>query len=99
MRKIHFIPKQSLSFLLHFNCQQLSRFKVGSAPDIQYLASGGSDDWARGAMGIKWVFLVELPDRGKHGFLLPRQQIGPVAKSAMAAVRAATAEVSYTIVK
>ena len=46
-------------------------YSVGSAPYTQYLASGGSDDWARGEMGVKWVFLLELPDKGYHGFLLP----------------------------
>ena len=28
-------------------------YKIGTAADIQYLASGGSDDWARGVAGIK----------------------------------------------
>ncbi len=30
-----------------------SRFKVGSAPEVQYLANGGSDDWVRGVAGVK----------------------------------------------
>ena len=28
---------------------------LGTASDIQYSATGGSDDWARGVAGIKWV--------------------------------------------
>jgi len=28
-------------------------YEIGTAADIQYMASGGSDDWARGAAGIK----------------------------------------------
>ena len=43
--------------------QGVAVYKVGSPPGIQYLATGGSDDWAKGVAGIKWVFLIELPDR------------------------------------
>ena len=50
-------------------------YKVGSSPRIQYLAAGGSDDWAKGEMGIKWVFLLELPDKGYHRCLLPAYHI------------------------
>ena len=32
---------------------------------------GGSDDWAKGGAGIKYSFTVELPDTGRHGFILP----------------------------
>ena len=64
-------------------------YKIGTAADIQYLASGGSDDWARGVAGIKWTFLIELPPHRKafsptqqiRGFLLPSKQILPVANS------------------
>ena len=65
---------------------------------MQYLANGGADDWARGEAGIKWVFLVELPDRGYHGFLLPASRIVPTAEMALAGVRAAAAEVSHNLV-
>ena len=54
----------------------------GTAADIQYPASGGSDDWARGVAGIKWVYLIELPDK-HHGFLLPTRQILPTATDNM----------------
>ncbi len=33
-------------------------FQVGTAPDVQYLANGGSDDWAKGEAGIKWVHII-----------------------------------------
>ena len=32
---------------------------------------GGSDDWAKGGAGIKYSYTVELPDTGRHGFILP----------------------------
>ena len=34
---------------------------------------GGSDDWAKGGAGVKFSYTVELPDTGKHGFILPAQ--------------------------
>lgn len=71
--------------------------QVGTSPSLQYLASGGSDDWAK-SQGIKWVFLLELPDKGRHGFLMPSKYIVPVAREAFAALRAATVRVSYTLV-
>ena len=35
-------------------------YKIGTAADLQYLASGGSDDWARGVAGIKYIFLKNI---------------------------------------
>lgn len=75
------------------------RYKVGTSPDINYFASGGSDDWARGAMGIKWVFLLELPDKGSRGFLLPPDEIKPTAYSVFQGIRALAVHVSHTLVK
>lgn len=28
-----------------------------------YVTSGSGDDWFRGAVGLKWAFLLELPDK------------------------------------
>ncbi len=70
---------------------------MGTANSLQYQASGGSDDWAK-SIGIKWVFLLELPDKGKHGFLLPAKYIRRVADEAFAALREATVRISYTLV-
>ena len=50
-------------------------YTIGTAADIQYSATGGSDDWARGVAGIKWVYLIELPGKGT-GFLLPPRYSG-----------------------
>ena len=52
-------------------------YTIGTAADIQYSATGGSDDWARGVAGIKWVYLIELPGKGT-GFLLPPRYSGAV---------------------
>ena len=72
-------------------------YAVGSAPHTQYLASGGSDDWARGEMGVKWVFLLELPDKGYHGFLLPAYHIAPTGRSIFRGIRAMAVKVSHTL--
>ena len=73
-------------------------YSVGSAPKTQYLASGGSDDWARGEMGIKWVFLLELPDKGAFTFLLPPNLIIPTGRSILAGIRAMAVGISHTLV-
>ena len=73
-------------------------FQVGTSPDIQYLASGGSDDWMKGVAGIKWVFLFELPDKGHHGFLLPARNIVPVAQGVLVGVRTAALRIANTLV-
>ncbi|XP_040571245.1 carboxypeptidase B [Lepeophtheirus salmonis] len=62
-------------------------YDVGTSSDVQYRASGGADDYVRGALGIKWVFLIELPDKGRHGFLLPPHLIKQVSFSVFQGIR------------
>jgi len=64
-----------------------SSYEVGSAAQLLYPASGGSDDWAKGSAGIKYSFTVELPDTGKHGFLLPARYIRGVGREAVACLQ------------
>ena len=45
-------------------CAFKKRLNVsGTASDIQYSATGGSDDWARGVAGIKWVWIIDGSDK------------------------------------
>lgn len=37
-------------------------------------------DWAKGAAGIPYSYLLELRDLGRHGFLLPTRDILPTAE-------------------
>lgn len=67
---------------------------MGATPQINYIATGGSDDWARGEAGIKWVFLMELPDRGFYGFLLNPREIIPTGQSVFQGFRAAISEIT-----
>ena len=63
-------------------------FQVGSSDGkINYNSYGNADDWARGEMGIKWTYLIELPPTRNRfppsqqirGFLLSPKEIVPVA--------------------
>ena len=67
-------------------------YQVGSAAKMLYPASGGSDDWAKGGANIKYSYTVELPDTGRHHFLLPPARISATVREAARAVRAMAAE-------
>ena len=75
-------------------------FRVGTSPVTNYYSNGGSDDWIRGRLGIKWVFLYELPDRagGRNGFLLPAREIIPTGHAVFNGIRRAALEVQRTLV-
>ena len=45
---------------------------------------GGSDDWAKGGANIKYSYTIELPDTGRHGFLLPAKRALQTGKEALA---------------
>ena len=62
--------------------------------NILIICLGGSDDWAKGAAGIKFSYTVELPDTGKHGFILPPQHIIGVGEQATTVVKAALTAIS-----
>ena len=63
------------------------RYSVGSAAKLLWPAAGGSDDWALGALGIPYSFTIELPDTGRHGFLLPANKIESVGEEAFVCVK------------
>lgn len=52
------------------------------------IAAGGSEDWARGVANIKFSYCYELRDTGKHGFILPPNQIIPTGEETFASVKA-----------
>lgn len=67
-----------------------SIYTVGNSATTLYAASGGSDDWAKALLKIKYTYTIELRDKGKHGFVLPAQYIIPTAKEALEAVLTVT---------
>ena len=56
-------------------------------------SSGTSRDWAKGVPKIKYVYTVELRDKGEHGFLLPPEYIRPTAEEFFASLKAVADEV------
>jgi len=64
-----------------------SQYAVGTSTNVLYVASGGSDDWAKGAAGIKYSYTLELRDEGRYGFELPASQILPTAQETWEGVK------------
>jgi len=67
-----------------------TEYTVGNSAITLYPAAGGSDDWAKALLKIKYAYTIELRDTGRHGFLLPPQHIIPTAKEALAAIKVIT---------
>lgn len=74
------------------------KYQVGPAATVNYEAAGASDDWAKGAAGIKYSYTIELPDTGKYKFILPSSRISRTGFEATRAVTAMANEVGKTIV-
>ncbi|GBM53074.1 Carboxypeptidase B [Araneus ventricosus] len=65
-----------------------TQYRIGSSTNVLYKATGGADDWAYGAAGIKYSYTLELRDTGRHGFLLPAEQILPTGEETWAGIKA-----------
>ncbi|GBN72623.1 hypothetical protein AVEN_104024-1, partial [Araneus ventricosus] len=50
--------------------------------------SGSASDWVYDVAGVKNSFSLELRDRGRFGFLLPRTEIIPTSEETWAGVSA-----------
>lgn len=50
------------------------------------IASGSSTDYVKGIYGKPLVFTYELRDQGKHGFILPPEEIIPTAEETLDSV-------------
>uniref|UniRef100_A0A1I7SDT5 ShKT domain-containing protein n=1 Tax=Bursaphelenchus xylophilus TaxID=6326 RepID=A0A1I7SDT5_BURXY len=57
-----------------------TEYHVGTGADLLSPAAGGSDDWAKDILGVKYVYLLELrPNNNmKNGFILDRSELLPV---------------------
>ncbi|XP_069972408.1 carboxypeptidase B-like [Penaeus vannamei] len=55
-------------------------YTVASSSSGIYVASGATDDWAKGVLKTKFVYTLELRDKGKLGFVLDESQILPTAQ-------------------
>uniref|UniRef100_A0A0P4W6G3 Peptidase M14 domain-containing protein n=2 Tax=Scylla olivacea TaxID=85551 RepID=A0A0P4W6G3_SCYOL len=56
-----------------------AQYEVTSSSEL-YIASGATDDWAKATLDVPYVFTLELPDKGLHGFLLPTKCIRSAAQ-------------------
>ncbi|KAI6178437.1 ShKT domain-containing protein [Aphelenchoides besseyi] len=66
-----------------------TKYVVGSGADTLYPASGGSEDWAKQTVSIKYVYLLELrPDeKNFDGFILDEDQLIPTAQETWAGIK------------
>ncbi|KAK9501207.1 hypothetical protein O3M35_002277 [Rhynocoris fuscipes] len=64
-----------------------THYEVGSSTQLLGAAAGGSDDWMKARLGVKYSYTVELPGGGLKGFDLPTQQIPFVTKETFEAVK------------
>jgi len=51
------------------------KYTIGSSAQLLYIASGGSEDWTRGTLGIVHSYCLELPPTGGTGFIAPTSEI------------------------
>lgn len=70
-------------------------YSVGSSGKLLYPAAGGSDDWYKGVMNIKYAYTVELRDSGRHGFILPASQIIQTGQETMELFKVIAKAVSH----
>ncbi|KAI2807828.1 hypothetical protein BLOT_005768 [Blomia tropicalis] len=64
-------------------------YEIGPLGASLYLGSGFMMDWIYHKLGIRDAYLVELRDKGYHGFVLPAKYIWPTATETWAGLRAA----------
>lgn len=62
-------------------------FRFGTSAMTLYPAAGGSDDYVHAA-GIKFAYTIELPDKGRHGFLQPKSEIIPIGQETVMGISA-----------
>ena len=51
-----------------------TQYEAGTTPDLLYIASGGSTDWAYGEAKIPYVYCVELRDTGNIEIIRTKQR-------------------------
>lgn len=66
---------------------------VNSAGDL-YKASGATDDWAKGVLGVKYTYTLELRDEGMSGFNLDPSHIVPCSEEVWEGLKALLYEIS-----
>ncbi|KAK3859034.1 hypothetical protein Pcinc_034809 [Petrolisthes cinctipes] len=67
-------------------------YRLGQAAEILYRASGNTMDYAH-SIGIPFTFSLELRDKGKFGFILPKEEIEPTGREFFQAMKTVSEEV------
>ncbi|XP_066979625.1 carboxypeptidase B-like [Macrobrachium rosenbergii] len=63
-----------------------TEYELGGSGPLYGLASGATDDWAYGELGVPFSYTIELPDQGTYGFLLPASRISSTVTETAAGV-------------
>lgn len=69
-------------------------YLIGSVPDLLTLASGTSQDWAKGVAGVNYSYTIEIRGAGERGMILPAKQIVPTSEETWAGILAAASELA-----
>jgi len=69
-------------------------YLIGSVPDLLALASGTSQDWAKGVSGVNYSYTIEIRGAGERGIILPSKQIIPTSEETWAGILAAASELA-----
>ncbi|XP_078043660.1 uncharacterized protein LOC144473566 [Augochlora pura] len=56
-----------------------TKYQTGNVAETIYVATGSSVDWVKGTFHKTVTYTYELRDTGRHGFVLPADQIQPTA--------------------
>ncbi|CAO4360584.1 unnamed protein product [Caenorhabditis nigoni] len=73
-----------------------TKYRHGTGPEIIYAFSGGSTDWAKETLKIKYSYTIELRPGYEewNGFVLDKNQLVPTAKETWAGVTVVLDEVA-----
>lgn len=63
-----------------------TQYTVGNIYNTVYPASGGSVDWVKATFKTPLVYVYELRDTGRYGFVLPPDQIIPTSQETLDSV-------------
>ena len=68
-------------------------YQLGPIAKIIYEAAGSSVDWAYAKAGVKYCYALELRDTGRHGFMLPANEIRPTVEETWDGITAMANEI------
>jgi len=71
-----------------------TQYEYGNTAEVIYEAGGSSMDWAYTTAKIKYAYALELRDKGRHGFILPLDQIVPTCLETYEGLKAMADEIA-----